>query len=132
MPVTKCQLESQYNDTTDVHASLLIVHKNVFTNAGYSKPKPPKMEHPRTGRSCSEEVGDTCLQKRTIFKDSKEMSEPKTSSIVYVLYKNTIFELKKLYLKTLSLLLFFQITAIQYFFIWSFLSLFQTKSEEHV
>ena len=79
MPVIKCPLESCTYETPDVDASvvasLLIIHNNVHINANSSKPKPPKMDRPRIGRDCNEEGWNIFLQKRTIFKDSMEMTE---------------------------------------------------------
>ena len=79
MPVNKCPLESCTYETPDVDASvaasLPIIHNNVHINASYSKPNPPKMDRPRIGRDCNEDVWNTFLQKWTMFKDSTEMSE---------------------------------------------------------
>ena len=80
MPVIECPLQSCTYKTPDVDASvaasLLIIHNNVHISANSSKPKPPKMDRPRIGRVCNEDVWNIFMQKWTIFSlDSTELTE---------------------------------------------------------
>ena len=85
LPVVHCPLQSCIYatpnvdaDLSTVYASMLILPNivNINANISYSKPKLPKMNLPRVGREYSKKDWNTFLQKWTIFKDNKEMSEP--------------------------------------------------------
>ena len=73
-----CPLEMYTYATPVVATSILILYNNVniSANAGFLKPKPPNMYHPRIGSDCNEEAWNIFLQKWTMFKDSTDMSEP--------------------------------------------------------
>ena len=81
MTMINCPLDNCTYATPDVDAdvtvSLLNLHNNVHINANISssKPKLLKMDRPCIGRNCNEVVWNTFLQKLTMLKDSKEISE---------------------------------------------------------
>ena len=85
--VVNCLLESCTCTTADVHddvaASLSILHNNAYIsgNDSSSKPKHLKMDCPRIGKDCNEQVWNLFSIKMKMFKDNTKMSQAKKSFI---------------------------------------------------
>ena len=85
MPVVNCPLDNCAYATPDVDAvvaaSLLNLHNNVYKNANASSFKTKTLKefskkyHPCIGRDYNEEVWNTFLHKREMFKDSTDILE---------------------------------------------------------